>query len=444
MTNESSSQRLSVFAGGCTLDAAEAVVAGDGIDALDVLDHLATLVRRSLVVADQDGDQTRYRLLETIRQYAQDRLEESGDAHTTNRRHTEHYARLAEEAAPHLRGREQLEWIARLAPEIDNLRVALLRGLDHDDLDLALALVVSVCVNGIAIGYLALAWAELAAANPAVDTRPLGPALLAQAAWNAIMRGELERARDFDRRRVDGEATLGLAPNPANFQAPATIALFSNEPEIGREHARAWVATARAADDGYETVQGLTMLSATLSGSGDIAGAVHTMEEAVAEARRQGTPSNLSFALMTYGLQLNVAEQPARAIPVLEEAVAVGIEVGNQQGVAARAQRLRDRADAPRRPSRRARLVPRRTRTAGADGRTVHPRWGPLRDRLVLGRIGRVRGFRDARRVRRSRRRLPPVRTLRRHAGSVDRRVLDGTRRRSLRGARAARRRHEP
>jgi tetratricopeptide (TPR) repeat protein len=76
------------------------------------------------------------------------------------------------------------------------------------------------------------------------------------------------------------------------------------------------------------------MLSATLVGTGDVSGAVRTMEEAVAEARQQGNPSNLSFALMTYGLQLNAAEQPARAIPVLEEAVAVGIEVGNQQGVA--------------------------------------------------------------------------------------------------------------
>jgi predicted ATPase len=327
-------QRLAVFAGGCTLDAAEAVVAGDGIDAFDVLDHLATLVRRSLVVADQDGDRTRYRLLETIRQYAQDRLEESGEADSTYRRHAEHHTRLAADAAPHLRGPDQLEWIARLAPEVDNLRVALLWSLDHDNVDLALTLVVSVCVNGIAIGYQALAWAELVVANPAVDTRPLGPALLAQAAWNAIMRGELDRAREYDGRRVDGEAALGLAPNPANFQAPATIALFSGEPEIGREHARAWVAAARAAGDGYETVQGLTMLSATLSGTGDIAGAVQVMEEAVAEATRLGNPSNLSFALMTYGLQLNAAEQPARAIPVLEEAVAVGIEVGNQQGVA--------------------------------------------------------------------------------------------------------------
>ena len=116
-------QRLSVFAGGCTLDAAEAVAAGDDVDALDVLDHLATLVRRSLVVADQVGEETRYRLLETIRQYAQDRLEDVGrDRRSRAPACRLHYRSLAERAGPHLRAADQLAWIARLAPEFDNLR----------------------------------------------------------------------------------------------------------------------------------------------------------------------------------------------------------------------------------------------------------------------------------------------------------------------------------
>ncbi|MEX1006956.1 MAG: adenylate/guanylate cyclase domain-containing protein, partial [Acidimicrobiia bacterium] len=182
-------QRLSVFAGGCTLDAVEAVVTGDDIDALDALDHLAALVRRSLVVADQVGEQTRYRLLETIRQYAQDRLEESGETDIVGRRHAGHYTALAEEAGPHLRAADQLASIARLSPELDNLRTALSWALDHDELDLALPLILAVCVNGIDVGYLALAWAELAAVAPGVDEHPLGPALLAQAAWSAVMGG---------------------------------------------------------------------------------------------------------------------------------------------------------------------------------------------------------------------------------------------------------------
>ena len=72
-------QRLSIFAGGCTLEACERVVSGDGIDDFEVLDLLAALVERSLVVADTGGAQGRYRMLETIRRYAADRLAEGGD-----------------------------------------------------------------------------------------------------------------------------------------------------------------------------------------------------------------------------------------------------------------------------------------------------------------------------------------------------------------------------
>jgi predicted ATPase/class 3 adenylate cyclase len=326
-------QRLSVFAGGFTIDAAEAVAARDGIEAMDILDHVAALVRRSLVNADPEGEQTRYRLLETIRQYAQDRLEESGDHDAANRRHAERYAQLAEEAAAHLRGAQQLEWIARLTPEVDNLRVAFLWALDQRELDLALPIVLSVCVNGIALGYTALAWAETAAVVPEIDRHPLGPALLAQAAWGAVLNGRLDAAIEYDGRRVEAEQALGLTPIPANFQAPGTIALFSGEPARALALAREWVAAARAAADGYEVVQGLTFMAAGLAGTGDMAAAVSTMEEAVVEARRLANPSNLSWALTVCGLELVNAGELARATGVLEEAVAVGIEAGNQQGV---------------------------------------------------------------------------------------------------------------
>ena len=221
-----------------------------------MLDHLATLVRRSLVVADQVGEETRYRLLETIRQYAQDRLEEAGETDAVGHRHAAFFTALAEEAGPHLRAADQLEWIARLAPEFDNLRVALAWALDHDDLDLALTLVVAVCVNGIDIGYLALTWAELAAGAPGVDEHPLGAALLAQAAWSAVLGGRLDDAASYEARRVASEAALGLPPNPANFQAPATIALFSGDLAAAAEHARRWIAVARDAGDRYRNRPG--------------------------------------------------------------------------------------------------------------------------------------------------------------------------------------------
>jgi tetratricopeptide (TPR) repeat protein len=186
-------------------------------------------------------------------------------------------------------------------------------------------------VNGIDIGYPALTWAEQAAGAPGVDEHPLGAALLAQAAWSAVLAGRLDDAIDYEARRVASEAALGLPPNPANFQAPATIALFSGDIAAAAEHARRWIAVAREAGNRYEAIQGLTMLPAALVE--DIAEAIRSIEEAVDEARRLGNPSSLSWALTVMGLFLMSAD-PARAIDVCEEAVALGTETGNQQGVA--------------------------------------------------------------------------------------------------------------
>ncbi|MFJ3879152.1 BTAD domain-containing putative transcriptional regulator [Streptomyces sp. NPDC090077] len=122
--------RLSVFAGGCDLDAAEAVCAdpatGDATDGTDVADIMAALVDKSLVGADPDPDGMRYRLLETIHEYAAERLaEDPADARATARRHAAHYLALTERAEPLLRSAAQLPWIRRVETELDNLRSAL-------------------------------------------------------------------------------------------------------------------------------------------------------------------------------------------------------------------------------------------------------------------------------------------------------------------------------
>ncbi len=110
---------LSVFVGGWTLEAAEAVCPD-----LDVLDLLAQLVNKSLVIADEQGGQVRYRLLETVRQYARDRLFESGEMTAVRDRHLDYFLRLAEEAEPGLRGGAAFDWIERLEPDDDNFRAA--------------------------------------------------------------------------------------------------------------------------------------------------------------------------------------------------------------------------------------------------------------------------------------------------------------------------------
>ncbi|MGH3090644.1 MAG: ATP-binding protein, partial [Rubrobacteraceae bacterium] len=118
-------RRLSVFAGGFTLEAAEKVCAGDGIEEEDALDLLARLVDQSLGVFRGEGGEARYRLLETIRQYGGEKLRESGEARATRRRHADFFHSLAEEAKPKLVGTEQASWLERLETEHDNLRATL-------------------------------------------------------------------------------------------------------------------------------------------------------------------------------------------------------------------------------------------------------------------------------------------------------------------------------
>jgi predicted ATPase len=127
-------RRLSVFAGGWTLEAAEAVSSGGGIEEDDVLDLLGGLVDKSLVVAGAaSGGAVRYRMLEPIRQYAREKLEASGEADEVRGRHTAFFLALAEEAEPELAGPEQRLWVERLEGEHDNLREAVSWVLDRGE-----------------------------------------------------------------------------------------------------------------------------------------------------------------------------------------------------------------------------------------------------------------------------------------------------------------------
>ena len=119
-------RRLSVFVGGWTLEAAEGVGAAGSVEAEDVFAFLGNLVEQSLVEAEGIADGTvRYGMLEPVRQYARERLQESGEKEETRQRHAAFYLRFMEEAGPGLRGRDQASHLRRLEAELGNLRVAL-------------------------------------------------------------------------------------------------------------------------------------------------------------------------------------------------------------------------------------------------------------------------------------------------------------------------------
>lgn len=118
-------RRLSVFAGGWTLEAAESVCAGDGLAASDVLELLAALVEKSLAMLDGEAAQPRYRMLETIRQYGLEKLQAAGEESAVRNRHLCHLTSFAEAIRKRLPGQDQLHWHARAEAELDNIRVAL-------------------------------------------------------------------------------------------------------------------------------------------------------------------------------------------------------------------------------------------------------------------------------------------------------------------------------
>jgi non-specific serine/threonine protein kinase len=134
-------RRLAVFAGGWELEAAEAVCCDANVDVVDVLQILTQLVGKSLVeVNRKSGQQTRYHLLETVRQYAQEKLGDAGEIASTRDDHMSWFAALAERAEPQLYGQGQMRWLRRLETEHDNLRGALSWALGEGDAEIALQL----------------------------------------------------------------------------------------------------------------------------------------------------------------------------------------------------------------------------------------------------------------------------------------------------------------
>jgi len=173
-------RRLAVFAGGFTLEAAEAVGAGDQVPGDDVLELLAQLLAKSLLVAAGTDREVRYGMLETVRQYSQERLDASTDAAAAQERHQRYYVEFAEAAEPHLEGPEQLVWLDRIETEHDNLRAALAWGAGHGDAEPMLRLCAALWWFWYVRGYhsegrrwLGDALAHTGKVSPAVKARAL-------------------------------------------------------------------------------------------------------------------------------------------------------------------------------------------------------------------------------------------------------------------------------
>ena len=243
-------RRLAVFAGGFTLEAAEQVGAGSAVLPEDVLDLLSQLVDKSLVVAVEDapgdvpdGGETRYRQLETVRQYAAERLAAADEVAPVTRAHVAAYGALVATAAAALNGPQQGLWLDRLHRDHDNIRAALRAALDGGDVAAALRTAAGLWKFWAVRGHYAEGqhWLDeaLLAAAPLPADDPEWRALLARASAAA---GNLARARrDYVAARAAHQRALDLwreLDDPAGVAAAlaglGNLASDQGEPEVAR------------------------------------------------------------------------------------------------------------------------------------------------------------------------------------------------------------------
>ncbi|HJY58150.1 MAG TPA: DUF4062 domain-containing protein, partial [Streptosporangiaceae bacterium] len=198
--------RLAVFAGGCTLQAAETVCSGEDIDPGSVFELLASLVARSLVVAEESGPQSRYRLLETIRQYGEERLDQAGETERWRARHAGYYAGFPGQVREHDRGRDGVFWAVRLSAEQDNLLAAWSWAVDTGNAGTAFAILAGFAPCEVWSSYPLVLPGAAALELPGAAEQPGYPLALAVSAVLASFRADVTGAEELCRRAADASA----------------------------------------------------------------------------------------------------------------------------------------------------------------------------------------------------------------------------------------------
>jgi predicted ATPase/DNA-binding SARP family transcriptional activator len=290
-------QRLSSFTGEATLGAAEAVCSGGVIEPDDILDLMTVLIDRSLVALKTQGEgESRYALLETIRQYGQDLLEQSGESLEVRHRHARFFLQFAIEAEEHMSGPAQAEWLGRLEAEYNNLRAALALFIERE------------------------------------PVRALELALVLKPFWEVRAhfvegRGWLERALKHSRDvpSVLRARALGVAGRLAWYQEdfPGAQALLNES-----------LGLLDALGERRSAVVVLGDLGQLAVAEGDYVRARSLCERAVAEARTLGDKQVLAGQLLSLEMVAGTCLDIATVRVVDEEALALCHEVGDQRGVA--------------------------------------------------------------------------------------------------------------
>ena len=275
-------RRLAVFLGGFDLDAAQAVVGDGTVERYQVLDELTLLVDKSLVVAEDNQGRTRYRLLETVRQYAQEKLGESGEADAVRTRHRDHYLAMAAVLdRPARAGHEQR--IEQAETEIDNLRAAFAWSRENSEIDRASQLASSLQPLWLNGGRLreGLAWFDAILTDDNVHHVEVPAAVHARALADKAI---LDTLRSGRHRMDQAQHALAIArelDDPA-LVVRALIACGSNADyniDVARPYLTEAIGIARETGDGWRLSQALAWLATAATIAGDPVTAVAAAEE---------------------------------------------------------------------------------------------------------------------------------------------------------------------
>jgi predicted ATPase/class 3 adenylate cyclase len=332
-------RRLSVFAGGWSLDAAQAVCREEAD--LDVLDTLARLADKSLVMVDEAGESidARYRLLETIRQYARDKLLAAGESERIRDRHLDFYLGFVEEAEPHLRRADQLAWLGRLETEHDNLRAALAWSLELADAERTLRLAGAAAYFWELRGY----WSEghnwldqaLALSSPS-EGAGAGTSFVAARAKALYSAGRLLFASGIEpptsRALVEESLQSWRTLGDKWWMATALehigfMLLWEGDMQTARVRLEEGVSLARDADDRWALAMCLSRLSGAVSVTDRVEGQ-RLREEAVEIARGVGDKSVLSQTLVGLAFLYILNAKPVMAESIATEALAQARAIG--------------------------------------------------------------------------------------------------------------------
>ena len=332
--------RLSVFDGGCSPEAAEAVCADARLSS-DALESLAMLVHHSLVRLEEvPGHQARYSMLATIRDYALEQLVRSGEAEDMRQRHAAYYVGLVEEAQAELSGPRQVEWLDRLEREHANIRAALRWAIECGAVECGLRLGAGLCRFWLIRGHLAegRSWLRqlLEMARDEAEAGSARARGLAASGWLAEAQGDyVEAARLHEQSLVVSRALKYEAGIADAQRSLGVLARYVGDARTARELMDESLAVCRAT--GYS--EGTWRVQQELGGlcleQAELASARGWFEQSLAMRREAGDIRGIALAQLGLGRVALAEGDVAEARRVLEDALGKFRQVGDQQSMAA-------------------------------------------------------------------------------------------------------------